>query len=278
MQELSRSVSNWAEGANLAPPPPTRWLATPLTLDPVDTMRTITRLLVTITALAALVAAGVGVVRSPAEADHAGGIDEELDCLEPVPAHLSLASSPSRTLRVQVVLDGTTTARRDAVLAAADATFSARGVRLAVAGTDVVDLAGTDARGLIDQAKARYGGRVPSGADIVVVLSGADLTGPAGQATAGLADCIGGARFERHGFAVAEVRSAARGGIVTAHEIGHLLGAQHHYASCAEQGGATVGVHVGVPPCTVMINDVNLARPEMSQITGRVVRGHAERL
>lgn len=242
-------------------------------------MRIPYRALSAVAAGALALAAGAGFVNDPASADHEGNlIDEEVSCLEPVPAHASLSTSPTKTVKVRVVLDGTTTSQRDSVIAAANATFAARGIQMTVSGTEVWDLSGTDARDLINQAKGGYpNSEVPSGSHIVLILSSVDLTGPAGSATAGLADCVGGARFREHGFAVAEVRSSVAP-IIVAHEVGHLLGAQHHYANCVERGGSSVALHVGFPPCTVMINDVGLARPEMSQVTGVVVRGHAEQL
>ena len=55
-----------------------------------------------------------------------------------------------------------------------------------------------------------------------------------------------------------------------AHEVGHLMGAHHHYANCAE---AAVP---GAAPCTLMFNFVDIQKLQFSTLNSLVVRGHAQ--
>ena len=99
--------------------------------------------------------------------------------------------------------------------------------------------------------------------------------------------CIGGVRYPDRAFAVGEARRdpGVHGGPVAAiahadakiaaHEIGHLLGAHHHYANCAEPEVA--GDPLDVAPRTLMYNYLEFLDLRFSQLNAAVVRGHAER-
>lgn len=131
------------------------------------------------------------------------------------------------------------------------------------------------------------GGRRPAGVD-VVYLSTHHYLGAAGQA-----DCIGGVAYPEHAFAVGmtsfdglvgasiggvdEPEPALQdgGGKLAAHEIGHLLGAHHHYgAHCVGTTAAEDPTH----PCEVMFT-VLLAGlgSHFGPLNAAVVRDHAER-
>jgi hypothetical protein len=133
---------------------------------------------------------------------------------------------------------------------------------------------------LLQQAKDAVGGVRPMGIDLVYLLTDQSITDAAGRA-----DCIGGIRFDEHAFAVGEAfepltflgttfysHATAK---IFVHEIGHLLGAHHHYANCAE-GVPAINVEDRDPaPCTVMFNFLDFLTLRFSTLSGAVVRGHA---
>jgi hypothetical protein len=141
----------------------------------------------------------------------------------------------------------------------------------------------TDIDEVIGLAKQNYGGRVPNGMDAVYAVSDLDLSG----SIAGKADCIGGIRFADRSFAAGEIDLEETPLVffgvamfqdmsakILSHEVGHLLGAHHHYSNCAE-GVPTETVADALSLCTLMINDIGLASLNFSTFNGAVVRGHA---
>lgn len=143
-----------------------------------------------------------------------------------------------------------------------------------------------DAQSIIDLAKAQLGGARPAGIDLVYTLTDLDMTAPGlGNIVAGLADCIGGVRYPTRAFAVGEISEDIPIGPVTfyyeatakiaAHELGHLMGAHHHYQDCVE-GIPSELVEAGEPsPCTLMTNFVDFQSLNFSVLEGAAVRGHA---
>ena len=143
----------------------------------------------------------------------------------------------------------------------------------------------TDAAEINQLAKDQYEGARPEGADVVYVLTDLDIQLPGlGNLVAGLADCIGGVRYPGRAFAVGEIADDIPIGPVTfyyeatakiaAHEIGHLMGAHHHYQNCVE--GIPTELEAGEPsPCTLMTNFVDFQSLNFGQIEAAVVRGHA---
>ncbi len=211
--------------------------------------------------------------------------DEEQECLEPVPAATAtdhLTGGPQRDLAVRVLVDGPTTARAAEIFATAARSYEPLATTLRAVSYETVSFTGDDAQGLINQAKARFGGSRPDGADLVYVFTNKDIQAGGNTAVAGLADCIGGVRFDIAAFAVGEDFGPAeqddplqRNGTakVLAHELGHLMGAHHHYANCVEGNLSEVG-EPEVSPCTLMFNVVNLASLNFSTFNSTVVRGH----
>jgi hypothetical protein len=216
--------------------------------------------------------------------------DEERDCLEAVPASVGVSGVTDGgqivSLDVVVLLDGVDQAKAAAVMARAADSYSPAGIALDVVRYEVVSFTGTDGAGLIQQAKDHFGGFRPAGSDLVYVLSSKDLTNATnGSGLAGLADCIGGVKYPEHAFAVGEVfadENLAWNGFtlyadatakIAAHELGHLMGAHHHYANCAET--ATAEDVNTLSPCSLMFNFVDFQGIEFSIVNRAVVRGHA---
>jgi hypothetical protein len=242
-----------------------------------------------------LIAALAAAVLLPATADAQvtwpGGTpadDPELACLEPVPAGTSVAgvTDDGRTvaLSTRVLLDGVSQAQAQEAFARAADSYAPLGVTL-TASYEAVSFAGDDAQGLIDQAKARFGGSRPAGSDLVYVLTGKDIQVDGNTGVAGLADCIGGVRFADRAFAVGEVFEedvpigpltfyADATAKIAAHELGHLMGGHHHYANCAEGVKGEREVLEG-SPCTLMSNFVDFQSIHFSAVNSGVVRGHS---
>ena len=208
------------------------------------------------------------------------------ECTEAVPAAIAPPSSEPRTLISRVLLDGVSSAQAANYTAQARRAYAAIGIDFVVDSYEAVSFSGDDAQGLIDQGKAHFGGVRPPGTHVVYVLTSEDIQAGGQTAVAGLADCIGGVAFPGRAFAVGEVLdpdASAVGGLtltanltakVFAHEIGHLMGAHHHYANCAE--GIPSDANELATPCTLMFNDVGFSSLAFSTVNGLVVRGHTE--
>jgi hypothetical protein len=140
------------------------------------------------------------------------------------------------------------------------------------------------------EARELIGGRRPRGFDVVAILTSKDLTDVTGTPyVAGKADCIGGIKFDTFAFFVAEARAEVRNrwgmGLrfaehiqarIVAHELGHVLGAEHHYANCAE-GSLSALEEIETAPCTLMFNDPSVAASRFSVVNAEIVRGYANR-
>lgn len=191
-------------------------------------------------------------------------------CTELTPGAVSVDSTPV-TLGLRMVLDGVSAGQAAQFVSAAASSYAPLDIAFAVS-YDSARFSSSDGPELIEEVKRFYGGRRPAGTHLVYVLTSKDLTigGAFGDSLAGLADCIGGIAYPENAFAVGE-SDAGFAAKVLAHELGHLMGGQHHYANCAESlpnGGDNV--------CTLMINDVGLAGLPFSTLNGVVVRGHAQ--
>ena len=140
----------------------------------------------------------------------------------------------------------------------------------------------------IDLAKAQYGGVRPPGTDIVYVLSDRDLTTGGNSGLAGLANCIGGVTYPSRAFTTGELNRDPNIDLfvadayveytakVAAHEVGHLMGAHHHYQACGPYAVTNYLDGYGVGGCTLMTNFVDFVSFPFSPTNQVVARGHAE--
>ena len=220
-------------------------------------------------------------------------VDAEEDCLEPVPAAASVTSVSDTgqpiSLDVLVLLDGVDPARgQEVIKKAAEAyaplkiTLDARYETVSFEPEDPGEGAtpipsSTSTRLLEDMKKWTFGER-PADVDVVYLLTDKDLSDAAGRA-----DCIGGVRYDNEAFAVGEnYRHEDLLGVfykngtakIAAHELGHLMGAHHHYANCAEGTPGAVE-EVGPTPCSLMFNFIDFLSLRFSVLEGAAVRGHA---
>ncbi|HUQ40483.1 MAG TPA: zinc-dependent metalloprotease family protein [Acidimicrobiales bacterium] len=259
-------------------------------------MRLSTRRLAGVMAAAVVAAAAVSPLAHGASATRIGEpvaegmrLDTETDCDEWTPDSFSIGGITDEgdniDLDVLVLLDGVGVAAATELMTKAARSYAPLDITLK-AGFQSVSFAGNDAQSLINQAKAYVGGARPETVDVIHVLTAKPMTDPStppGATLAGLADCIGGVKDPRHAFSVArvdfepptdvvlqlDVDTAAR---VTAHEIGHLFGAHHHYANCVEGAASELNE---LSPCTLMFNATNFGSANFSQLNASMVRGHA---
>ena len=218
------------------------------------------------------------------------------DCDEFVPAAAGLDIVQPIELSVMLLLDGTDRAVAEQLMQRAARSYAERNIQLVLERTRAVTFSSTTSEGLIDETKAFVGGFRPSGIDIVGTLTNKDMQSlAAGFVVVGQADCIGGIRYDDRSFFVAtDIRdiedpqtgtsgtlnqlgfnpNVAAAAEVLSHEMGHLMGAHHHYANCVE-GNLTSDGPNDLSPCTLMFNSVNFAGLSFGTVEGAVVRGHA---
>jgi hypothetical protein len=222
------------------------------------------------------------------------------DCLEAVPSDAGVPgvtdAGQSIELSVMLLLDGTDATVAGQLMARAAESYAPLGINLVLKKTRAVSYTSSVSEDLIAAAKATVGGVPPRGIDLVGVFTTKEMQAIAGGATVvGQADCIGGVRFDEHSFfVVSDIRSiedpqtGTTGTLnalglnpnvdataeVMAHEMGHLMGAHHHYANCVEGNLSSAGPN-DLSPCTLMFNAVNFASLNFGVLSGAVVRGHA---
>ena len=228
---------------------------------------------------------------APASATDLGPtIDDEQDCLELVPAAASVTgvtdADQTISLDVLVLLDGVDRARGEEVIKKAaepyaplNITLDARYETVAFAPEEAGEEAGasTSTRLLEDMKKWTFGDR-PADVDVVYLLTAKQISDAAGRA-----DCIGGVRYADFAFAVGEnYRAEDLLGVfykhatakIAGHEIGHLMGAHHHYANCVEGIPGAVA-EVGPTPCSLMFNFLDFLSLRFGTLEGATIRGHA---
>jgi hypothetical protein len=218
-------------------------------------------------------------------------VDDAEDCLEPVPDGVALPVNDDGqkiSLDVLVLLDGVTLERGHEVMEKAAEAYTPLDVSLDyrfeqvafepdTPETATAPAASDSDRLLLDAKKWTLGNR-PADTDVVYVLTAKDISDAAGRA-----DCIGGVRFPDGAFAIGEnYRSEDLLGVfyknatakIAGHEIGHLMGAHHHYANCAEGTPGAVA-ETGPTPCSLMVNYIDFMSLIFNNLEGSVVRGHA---
>jgi hypothetical protein len=109
---------------------------------------------------------------------------------------------------------------------------------------------------------------------------------PVGDPVAGIANCIGGIGT-KYAYSIGEVgilKPIEVGPLtayrdvdvkVSAHEIGHVFGGQHHYMNCVEGLAAAVQEST-VDACTLMTNFADFAGSRFGVVETMAVRGFAE--
>lgn len=242
-----------------------------------------------IVAAIALVATGTGAgVAKPPQ------IDLELPCSAPVheevpervSAQHALADGPI-PFDVSVLLDRVSKGRGDAVFAKVQEIYAQIDVDVRYT-LEKVRLAAREQpwpHELINLARRHFGGERPTGVDAVYVLSGRDFA----DAAVGQASCVGGIKYPDQAFAAGRDYGDGEaqdgeiaGGVstlkdasarVAAHELGHLLGAHHHYSTCGEAQALSEGYS---SPCSLMTAHLRLATIYFGPLEAAVARGYAE--
>ncbi len=248
--------------------------------------------------LSALILGSLISYPEPAGADALAIIDtdadyDDADCIEAVPDGTSFDGATNNvTIDALILLDGPSLERGQQVMALAANSFKPmhitlqstfRSVTVAATGTarngNGQTVPSIESRKLIDASKSLVGGHVPDGFDIVYTMTTKELTD-----SEGMADCIGGVRYPGNAFAVGEDFSDDGEGEtgllsgyknatakIAGHEIGHLMGAHHHYANCAEGFGADDSA-----VCTLMFNYIDFQTNRFGTLESNVIRGHTE--
>ena len=128
---------------------------------------------------------------------------------------------------------------------------------------------------IFEFVKGHYGGKRPAGVDLVYFMTR--------YWSGGIADCIGGVRFPDQAFAIGSIDYSIEGavpsptgneGVIAAHELGHLLGAHHHYSNCTEAlpSGATRGDYNA---CTTMSPLATTASSTIGLLEASYIRHYA---
>jgi hypothetical protein len=204
-------------------------------------------------------------------------------CFEAVPAAVAAPTGQPIEVRVHVVLDkGVSIQEGRHAMERARVAYEPMGLQI-VPSFSVAEFNSDEADALFGELKARFGGQRPPWAHVVYLLTKRDIAQAGQRAVAGVADCIGGVAFADSAFAIGEAGGEGNGigpatwfmddtAKVAAHEIGHLFGAHHHYANCAE---GVPDEPTDVSPCTMMFNDIALVSLRFSTLNSAIVRGHA---
>ena len=209
------------------------------------------------------------------------------ECLEPVPESASIANvtDPGHRVAVDtlVLLDGITKRRGREVISTAARAYAPLEIRLDSTFRKVLFDNSGEYHEMEEAALEAVGGERPRGFDVVYVMTSKDLHSQGDPSIAGFAFCIGGVRYPQFAFAVGEgtspyekaLRDETFSAKIAAHEIGHLLGAHHHYGNCVEGDRSTAGG--GEPSiCTLMWTIyVQYMALNFGTLEGAVIRGHA---
>lgn len=220
-------------------------------------------------------------------------VDLEQDCVvEETGVVLEADDGRSVDLDVLVLLDGVDEAYARGFFDQVSAPYEELGIRV-VPTFEIADppFKSTVTVDLIQEARSRFTeGKVPPQYDVVEVLTAKDLELFGQSAVAGQADCLGGVAYDTRAYNVSEARvpgippegirfgpltlGANYAAKITAHEIGHLLGGQHHYANCVE-GIDPEAESSDTSPCSLMFNAADFVSLDFGTVNGAIVRGYA---
>jgi hypothetical protein len=220
--------------------------------------------------------------------------DQNFDCLEltPTAVHVPVVDSDERVfLDIVLVLHGQVTddRGRDVLRQASQRSFEPLGVELRVADIRRVETKATTYQEFLKVAKRAVGGKRPPGTEVVALLTSVDFS----DNLIGYADCIGGIRYDDRSFFVVEDTtftfgpeegrpSSFHGGFTVvknlaarafAHELGHLVGAHHHYGNC---GPSFLDDTSDLSPCTLMFPFASYISDGFGALDAAVARGHIE--
>lgn len=226
-------------------------------------------------ALAVVAAANSG-AQASIDAELSGPIDEEITCTGLVPAEVAVSGSAA--ISVHVLYDGISQYKAKQVMGHAATTLASAGIDLDLS-YESWNPGSSDTATIISRIAANHGSKTASGSvDAVHLVTSRDLSATgAGSAAAGQADCIGGILLDHRAFSVSEAlssRSNTFAGRIAGHEIGHLLGGQHHMSDCVEGALFTESSDAG--PCTLMFGVASLSGDVVSVFNSPVLLGHAQ--
>lgn len=244
----------------------------------------------------ALLLGGLGTAPASSRADSppaARGIeDRQAGCpngsLLPTPQALGEVLPPRQnvTLDVLVVTDPADLPETTRAIETAARAFNPLRIRLTPT-FRVVPVPELDGYGssYLEWLKSAVGGTRPPGFDVVYLATRHRIS------AVGQADCIGGVAYDSEAFAVGMLTWTDLVGVtiegyplpqgppvpeagakIAAHEIGHLLGAHHHFGQCGPGMPPDDPVH----PCDVMltVSPQNLGL-YFGPVTGKVIRHYA---
>lgn len=241
--------------------------------------------------LVILASAVVLAASAPAVGDPAAAIDDiEEDCLQIPPeevAPVALSTQEIIPLKGRILTQAADRALAKSYLEVTRDTFARIGISVKLRYTTVVppdewdddpDLSGgPNQADILSFMKELFGGERPPGDDFVYFMTR--------HWDGGFADCIGGIRFPNRAFAFGSIDYATEGlvpsptvneGVIAAHEIGHLLGAHHHYSNCAE--AQPWGALRGDPnPCTTMWPAAATMSSTFGTVERSFIRDYAQR-
>jgi hypothetical protein len=156
---------------------------------------------------------------------------------------------------------------------------------------DPAEFTGDSSPDLINQTRARFpGGKVPAEYDVVELLTNRDIQALGQYGVAGQADCLGGLAYDERSFEVSEgaapipnegvalgpvTLDAKLAAKITAHEMAHLLGGQHHYANCVEGIEPDQELNGDTSPCTLLFNAADFVSLKFDTLNGKIARGYA---
>lgn len=218
-----------------------------------------------------------------------GRVDRAEDCDPRVPHSVTVwtGSGSNVAIKTLVLLDGVPKSDAQAIFDKANASYAPLNIALHPEFKKTVLPPGvTRAEELIAAARTLVGGARPLGIDVIYVLTDRDLS-IAGGDVVGYADCIGGIRYANRSFAIGEsfeepmdiagVTFYRDGPAKTvAHEIGHLLGARHEHANCAQGAGVEDVTNAETTVCTLMTNYLDLQSSEIGTAESFIIRSYAE--